>query len=104
MCARKEEALADLRPYKALTINKCLPQREHDIHLMDLVTRSDAFTDKEAAILNHCRMYLNVTTLSDISTAKGDKLIPGIEWGELNLMPSRTTGHINHQQAPTIFF
>jgi hypothetical protein len=80
------------------------PQREHDIHLMDLVTRSEAFTDKEAAILNHCRMYLNVTMLSDISTAKGDMLIPGVEWGGLDLMPTRTRGHMNHQQAPGIFF
>jgi hypothetical protein len=71
---------------------------------MDLVTRSEAFTDKEAAILNYCRMYLNVTTLLDISTARGDQLIPGIEWGELDLMPSRTNGHVNHQQAPAIFF
>jgi hypothetical protein len=104
MCARKEEALADLRPYKALMINKFSPQREHDIYLMDLVTCSDAFTNKEAAILNHCHMYLTVTMLSDISTAKGDKLIPGIKWGEIDLMPLRTKGHINHQQAPTIFF
>jgi hypothetical protein len=80
------------------------PQREHDIHLMDLVTRSEAFTEKEAAILNHCRMYLNVTMVSDISTAKGDMLIPGVEWGGLDLMPSRNTEHTNHQQAPAISF
>jgi hypothetical protein len=70
---------------------------------MDLATRSKAFTDKEAAILNHCRMYLNVTTLSDISTAKGDMLIPVVEWGGLDLMPSRTTGHMNHQKSTRNF-
>jgi hypothetical protein len=69
------------------------PQREHDVHLIDLVTRSEAFTEKEAAILNYCRIYLGVTTLSDISTAKGDMLIPGIEWGELDQICSSTTGH-----------
>jgi hypothetical protein len=80
------------------------PQRELDIHLMDLVTRGDAFTEKEAEILNYCRVYLGVTTLSDISTAQGDMLVPGIEWWELDQMRSSTTGHTNHQQAPAIFF
>jgi hypothetical protein len=79
------------------------PQCEHDIHLMDLVTHSKAFTEKEAAILNHCRMYLDVTTVSDISIAKGDMFIPGVEWGGLDMMPSRTTEHTSHQQAPAIF-
>jgi hypothetical protein len=27
-----------------------------------------------------------------------------VEWGELDLMPSRSTGHMNNQQAPAIFF
>jgi hypothetical protein len=79
-------------------------RREHDVHLMDLVTRSEAFTEKEAAIFNYCHMYLGVTTLSDISTAKGDMLIPGIEWGELDQICSSTTGHTNHQQTPAVFF
>jgi hypothetical protein len=80
------------------------PECEHDIHLMDLVTQSNAFTKHEAAILNYCRMYLSVATLSDISTAQGDMLIPGIEWGGLDQMSSSTTGHTNHQHTTDIFF
>jgi hypothetical protein len=80
------------------------PQREHDTYLMDLVTRSDAFTPDEARIINYCRQYLGVVTLSDITNATGDQLIPGIEWGELDACCSTTTDHTTHQPAPAVFF
>jgi hypothetical protein len=79
-------------------------QREGDIYLMDLVTRSDAFTSHEASIINYCRLFLGVVTLSDICTAIGDTLIPGIEWEELDQSTSHSTDHIIHQPAPAIFF
>jgi hypothetical protein len=33
------------------------PQREFDVPLMDIVTRSDAFTPNEARIINYCRQH-----------------------------------------------
>jgi hypothetical protein len=80
------------------------PQPELDTYLMDLVTRSDAFTPEEARIINYCRQYLGVVTLTDITNAIGDQLIPGIEWGELETCCSTTTDHTNHQPAHVVFF
>jgi hypothetical protein len=71
---------------------------------MDIVTRSDAFTPDEACIINYCQLYLGVVTVSDISTATGDTLIPGIEWGDLDECCSHSTNHTTHQAAPAVFF
>jgi hypothetical protein len=79
-------------------------QREYDVHLMDIVTRSDTFTSKEARIINYCRLFLDVITLSDITNATGDALIPGIEWGELDNTCSVSTNHTTRQPAPAVFF
>jgi hypothetical protein len=79
-------------------------QRNGDIYLMDLVTRSDAFTPHEASIINYCHLFLGVVTLSDICTAIGNTLIPGIGWGELDQSTSQSTDHTTHQPAPAIFF
>jgi hypothetical protein len=76
------------------------PQRAFDVHLMDIVTRSDAFTPDEARIINYCRQHLGVVTVSDISNATGDTLIPGVEWGELEFCCSTSTDHTTHQPAP----
>jgi hypothetical protein len=50
------------------------PQRENDQSIMDLILRSKAFTKREMEIINACRLYLQVTRLSDISTADGRKV------------------------------
>jgi hypothetical protein len=71
---------------------------------MDLVTRSNAFTPDEARIINYCRQYLDVITVSDISTATGGALISGIEWGEQDNCCSTSKDHITHQPALAIFF
>jgi hypothetical protein len=71
---------------------------------MDLVTRSGAFTPEEERIINYCRLFLDVITLSDITNAVGDKLIQGIEWGELDNACSVTHNHTTHQPAPAVFF
>jgi hypothetical protein len=81
-----------------------LPKREFDVFLMDLVTRSCAFTADEARIINYCPQYLDVVTVSDITTATGDTLIPGIEWGELDNYCSTTKDHTTHQPAPATLF
>jgi hypothetical protein len=80
------------------------PQREFDIYIMYLVTPSDSFTPDEARIINYCRQYLDVVTLSDITNATGDQLIPGMEWSELDECCSSTTDHTTHQPAPAVFF
>eukprot|EP00972_Heterocapsa_arctica_P026784 3942282-Heterocapsa_arctica.AAC.1 len=41
---------------------------------MDLILKSKAFTKREMEIINACRLYLQVTRVSDISTADGRKV------------------------------
>jgi hypothetical protein len=79
-------------------------QRQGDEHLMDIAIRSDAFDESTLRIINQCRLHLNVVTASDITIADGTRLIPGIEWGEIDVMPSYSNDHEPIQQAPAIFF
>jgi hypothetical protein len=80
------------------------PQRHHDTHLMDLVVTPNAFTPEIQAVLNYCRLSLNVITVSDISNAAGTHLIPGVEWGELEHFPSTSTDHQTNQPSPAVFY
>eukprot|EP00978_Attheya_sp_CCMP212_P015193 scaffold39147_cov55-Attheya_sp.AAC.6 len=43
--------------------------REHDHHIMDVVLKSPTISPSTYGSLNYCRMYLQVTTLSDITTS-----------------------------------
>ena len=45
-------------------------QRQHDMHLMDIIITLN-FRPCEIKRSNYCRLYLNVTLLSDIVTADG---------------------------------
>jgi hypothetical protein len=81
-----------------------IPQRQHDTHLMDLVVTPEAFSPEIQAILNHCRLSLNVITISDISNAAGTHLIPGVEWGEMEQFPSTSNHHETIQPRPEVFF
>ena len=47
-------------------------QRQHDDYIMDIVLASHQFRPGQIKRINWCRLYLNVVTLSDIATAKGD--------------------------------
>jgi hypothetical protein len=51
-------------------------QREHDEYLMDIALTSNEFTKSELRLINYCRLYIQSVTVSDITTAQGDTLIP----------------------------
>eukprot|EP00978_Attheya_sp_CCMP212_P038125 scaffold185734_cov35-Attheya_sp.AAC.1 len=42
---------------------------------MDIILKSKAFTKREMEIINACRLYLQVTRVSDISTADGRQVM-----------------------------
>ena len=46
-------------------------QRENDRHLMDMVINSGKFSNRQIHLINYCRLYLSVHTLSDITKANG---------------------------------
>jgi hypothetical protein len=57
--------------------NQWLPtiQQEQDVMLMDYFI-SFKYKHTELAVLNKCRVYLQVLSLTDITSADGRRLIP----------------------------
>jgi hypothetical protein len=53
--------------------------------------------------LNYCRLYLDVTTVADITTKPGTNIIDDLEWGEA-VFPHRNRHHRAHQTQPALFF
>lgn len=58
------------------------PQRQNDQHLMDIAYESGRFTLKEQKLINYCRLYLQVTTVSDITNLQGNSIQPGARDGD----------------------
>ena len=49
---------------------------------MDVFARSKKYSPTQLKKLNTCRRYLRAVTISDIATADGKRLCPGVESGE----------------------
>lgn len=80
------------------------PQRKHDIHLMQYVCEDEYFKPIEIININRCRLYLQVTTLSDITTLDG-RYIQLDYW--VNPFPSTEISspldHPIHQEKPAYY-
>ena len=100
--------LASLRQYlhhingRIEVDNDYVPRTErlHDVHLMDSILRSEQFTAPELRLLNYCRMYLQVITLSDITLANGSSLDLAMLHGKVNNKSSQTKWHHFNQKRP----
>jgi len=57
------------------------PERSHDPYIMDVAHASKQFSSTETRILNYCRMYLHVTTVSELFTVSGNQLLPHMRTG-----------------------
>ena len=57
-------------------------KRTNDALLMDVFIHKGKFKNKDLKLLNQCRTYLKVTTVSDISSADGKRLLPGVIDGD----------------------
>lgn len=51
-------------------------ERQHDFHIMTYAIQSRIFSNKDLAILNYCRLYLHVTTISELFDATGTWIEP----------------------------
>jgi hypothetical protein len=49
-------------------------EREHDWHIMDAIVQCGLFSPAEIRQLNYCRLYLQVSTISDLATAQGESI------------------------------
>ena len=75
-------------------------QRVNDSYIMDHVLERGEFSAPEICRINYCRLYLQAITVSDVSTATGDKLAPGIRIGQPTLWSGATRLHKTHQDKP----
>jgi hypothetical protein len=73
--------------------------REHNLHLIEHIQTLN-LTDKSMDILNRCRLYLQVITLADITSADGKEIMPGVKKGQrLDEQTSRLEWP--HQERPS---
>jgi hypothetical protein len=54
-------------------------ERDRDQHLMDIARRSKQYSPQAMRQLNYCRLFLHVTTVSELYDQTGTKLLPHIE-------------------------
>ena len=76
-------------------------QREHDAYLMEIAMASGKFTKAELVILNQCRIYLQVVTVSDICNAAGTKILPSFLKGKLHSNQSKANWHPFRHPRPS---
>ena len=76
-------------------------QRLHDACIMDVIQSSGIFSNSEICKLNYCRLYLNVVTLSDLTTIHGRQLDMNKLSGNHDLLSSRTYGTAIYQERPS---
>ena len=65
-------------------------QRLHDACIMDVIQSAGIFSNSEICKINYCRLYLNVVTVSDLTTINGRQLDMNKLSGTHNLLSSRT--------------
>ena len=53
-------------------------QRVNDSYIMDHILERGSFTKRQIKRINYCRLYLQAVTVSDIATATGAALAPGV--------------------------
>ena len=68
---------------------------------MDAVLDSPSFKPFEIRMVNYCRLYLRVTTLADITTAKGDAIDSGMYQGDPQSVIVNSRWYHVHQKRPS---
>jgi hypothetical protein len=53
-------------------------ERDDDVYIMDMAIQSQRFTDKDLQIINYCRLYLHIATISEIFDADGHTIMDHI--------------------------
>jgi hypothetical protein len=67
---------------------------------MQKVIASGRFKDKDIQRINYCWIYLNVTTIANVTFSCGKQLDPYMYKGERSLFSSVATHMKIHQQKP----
>ena len=95
------EYLKHIRGYLELDETFVPPlQRLDDSYIMDHILHSQRFTKAQIHLINCCRLYLQVTTISDITLPDGLQLDPSFELGNHSCMSPKSRLHWVNQQRP----
>jgi hypothetical protein len=78
-------------------------QPKGDQYSMDIAHESHMFKEDDLADPNYCRLYLEATTISDITSPDGIYLAPNLSFGDTPL-PSKDRIHRARQQRPQTLF
>jgi hypothetical protein len=76
-------------------------QRHGDEHIMDKVVDSGAFTALQLQQINRCQLYLDVSTVSDLTTANGKFIDTAISQGHRTILSSVSRWHKTNQARPS---
>jgi hypothetical protein len=85
-----------LRTYITSTASALIVERSHvtplqrigDFHLMDHILQCDEFTPRHIRFFNYCRLFLQVHTIADLSTAQGTQMDLSLLQGHPSLLSS----------------
>ena len=75
-------------------------QRLDDSYIMDHIINSQRFSPAQLHLLNCCRKYLQVTTISDITLPDGIQLEPNFELGNHSQTSPKCRLHWFYQERP----
>ena len=96
------------------TDNSFVPRPERDDddrYIMEVAIQSKRFTDKDLRIINYCRLYLHLTTISEMFDANGHSLMDhpstcqssgdraNIRFGHDGVHFARWLQHFHHEAA-----
>lgn len=75
-------------------------ERRDDIFIMTHASQTGLFTTKDLVILNYCRLYVHITTLSELFDADGKHILPHL-WHCQREPWFNTSTYVTLQQRPT---
>ena len=71
------EFLSTLQAQILVTDSITVPrERRNDLYIMKFARESGMFNEQDMKIINYCRLYLHVTTVSELFDASGKQLLP----------------------------
>jgi hypothetical protein len=76
-------------------------KRHGDKYIMDKVVDSGAFMTPQLQQINRCRLYLDVSTVSDLTTANGKFIDTAISQGHRTILSSVSRWHKTNQARPS---
>jgi hypothetical protein len=76
-------------------------QRHGDEHIMDKVVDSGAFSTTQMQQINWCRLYLDVSTVSNLTTANGKFIDTAISQGHRTSLSGFSCWHKTNQAQPS---